>query len=151
MYWINIDSTCSRINKQGYPEFCLNIIVIRYGGVSLMDKHFDIPFLANLALREKQIQQNYRPVIAVHKWFARRPGTLFRGLLLSEFGDGELQDLFYQSNTSNRYQRPELGPLQHRMVAIEYYCPHCKPSHNLGARHQLINLLTIWPTGLFAV
>src|ERR1035437_8438017 len=24
------------------------------------------------------IQQNYRPVIAVHKWFARRPGTLFR-------------------------------------------------------------------------
>ncbi len=38
------------------------------------------------------------PVIAVHKWFARRPGTLFRGLLLSEFGDGKLQDLFYQSN-----------------------------------------------------
>ena len=24
------------------------------------------------------IQQNYRPIIAVHKWFARRPGTLFR-------------------------------------------------------------------------
>jgi putative DNA methylase len=30
---------------------------------------FDIPFLAGQALREKQIQQNYRPVIAVHKWF----------------------------------------------------------------------------------
>jgi putative DNA methylase len=89
-------------NKQRFPpSFCRNIIVIRYGGVSLIEKHFDIPFLANLALREKQIQQNYRPVIAVHKWFARRPGTLFRGLLLSEFGDGELQDLFYESNCLN--------------------------------------------------
>jgi hypothetical protein len=49
-------------------------------------------------LREKQIQQNYRPIIAVHKWFARRPGTLFRGLLLSEFVDQPLQDAFYSSN-----------------------------------------------------
>ena len=51
----------------------------------MIEKNFDIPFIADLALREKQIQQNYRPIIAVHKWFARRPGTLFRGLLLSEF------------------------------------------------------------------
>ncbi|HAS53308.1 MAG: hypothetical protein A2X56_02625 [Nitrospirae bacterium GWC2_57_13] len=43
-------------------------------------KKFDISFISSLALREKQIQQNYRPIIAVHKWFARRPGTLFRGL-----------------------------------------------------------------------
>ena len=43
------------------------------------------PFIADLVLREKQIQQNYRPIIAVHMWFARKPGTLFRGLLLSEF------------------------------------------------------------------
>jgi putative DNA methylase len=54
----------------------------------MIEKNFDIPFVAGLALREKQIQQNYRPIIAVHKWFARRPGTLFRALLLSEFGDG---------------------------------------------------------------
>jgi hypothetical protein len=40
-----------------------------------------------MALREKQIQQNFRPYIGVHKWFARRPGTLFRNLLLSEFRD----------------------------------------------------------------
>ena len=26
----------------------------------------------------KQIKQVYRPIIAVHKWFARRPGALFR-------------------------------------------------------------------------
>lgn len=63
-----------------------------------IEKNFDIPFISSLALREKQVQQNYRPIIAVHKWFARRPGTLFRGLLLSEFGEGELRDTFYQAN-----------------------------------------------------
>jgi adenine-specific DNA methylase len=63
-----------------------------------IEKKFDIPFIASLSLREKQIQQNYRPIIAVHKWFARRPGTLFRGLILSEFVDMPLQDTFYSSN-----------------------------------------------------
>jgi hypothetical protein len=48
----------------------------------MIDKDFDVPFVARLAQREKQIQQHYRPVIGVHKWFARRPGTLFRALLL---------------------------------------------------------------------
>lgn len=64
----------------------------------MIEKNFDIPFIASLALREKQVQQNYRPVIAVHKWFARRPGTLFRGLLLSEFVDKPLREAFYESN-----------------------------------------------------
>ena len=59
---------------------------------------FDVPLIAAMALREKQIQQNYRPIIGVHKWFARRPGTLFRGLLLAEFGQGRLEDLFFQAN-----------------------------------------------------
>jgi putative DNA methylase len=70
----------------------------------MIEKNFDIPFIADLALREKQIQQNYRPVIAVHKWFARRPGTLFRGLLLSEFSDRPLREVFYKANDlSGRY------------------------------------------------
>lgn len=63
-----------------------------------IEKHFDIPFIANLAMREKQIQQNYRPIIAVHKWFARRPGTLFRGLILSEYSDRPLREAFYSAN-----------------------------------------------------
>jgi len=45
----------------------------------MIEKNFDIPFIADRTLREKKIQQNYRPIIAVHKWFARRPGTLFWG------------------------------------------------------------------------
>jgi putative DNA methylase len=70
----------------------------------MIEKDFDIPFIADLAQREKQIQQNYRPIIAVHKWFARRPGTLFRGLLLSEFSDRPLREVFYKANDfSGRY------------------------------------------------
>jgi putative DNA methylase len=64
----------------------------------MIERDFDIPFVAELALREKQIQQNYRPSIAVHKWFARRPGTLFRSLLLSEFGKGSLRENYFQAN-----------------------------------------------------
>jgi len=63
----------------------------------MIERDFDVPFVADLALREKQIQQNYRPIMAVHKWFARRPGTLFRALLLSEFNSGHLREEFYQS------------------------------------------------------
>lgn len=63
-----------------------------------IENRFDVPMIAAMALKEKQIQQNYRPIIAVHKWFARRPGTLFRGLLLAEFGDGSLTDTFFRAN-----------------------------------------------------
>jgi adenine-specific DNA methylase len=63
-----------------------------------IETRFDITFIAAMALKEKQIQQKYRPIIAVHKWFARRPGTLFRGLALAEFGDKPIRDLFFRAN-----------------------------------------------------
>lgn len=63
-----------------------------------VERCFDVPFVAHLALREKQIQQNYRPIIAVHKWFARRPGTLFRALLLAEFVGGSLREEYFRSH-----------------------------------------------------
>jgi putative DNA methylase len=65
----------------------------------MIEHNFDVPFVAAMALREKQIQQNYRPIIAVHKWFARRPGTLFRALLLSEFRESALRDIYFEANT----------------------------------------------------
>ena len=65
----------------------------------MIEREFDVPFVADLALREKQIQQNYRPIMAVHKWFARRPGTLFRSLILSEFVHGPLRQNFYQGHS----------------------------------------------------
>ena len=63
-----------------------------------IERRFDVSLVAGMALKEKQIQQNYRPIIGVHKWFARRPGTLFRGLILAEFGNDRLDELFFQSN-----------------------------------------------------
>lgn len=64
-----------------------------------IEHNYSIPFISSLALREKQIQQNYRPIIAVHKWFARRPGTLFRGLLLSEFGGRPVEETYYKASS----------------------------------------------------
>lgn len=63
-----------------------------------LEERFDTAFVAALASREKQIQQTYRPVIGVHKWFARRPGTLFRALLLAEFSDEPLTDSFFRGH-----------------------------------------------------
>jgi len=63
-----------------------------------IESRFDMPLIAALSLREKQIQQNYRPIIAVHKWFARRPGALFRGLTLAEFGDRPLAEAYFSAN-----------------------------------------------------
>lgn len=65
------------------------------GGI---ERHFDEPLIAELAAAEKQVQQSYRPVIAVHKWFARRPGTLFRGLALAELDGRPLADHFFQAH-----------------------------------------------------
>jgi adenine-specific DNA methylase len=76
-----------------------------------IEQDFDVPFVASMALREKQIQQNYRPIIAVHKWFARRPATLFRALLLSEFGVGSVRERFFEANSlkGRRVADPFMG------------------------------------------
>ena len=36
-------------------------------GTGGLEDRFDRAFVTRLALREKQIQQNYRPVIGIHK------------------------------------------------------------------------------------
>ncbi|MFQ5796674.1 MAG: DUF1156 domain-containing protein [Candidatus Bipolaricaulia bacterium] len=70
----------------------------------MIERDFDVPFVAKLAQREKQIQQHYRPIIGVHKWFARRPGSLFRALLLAEFANGRPLPASY-------FHSHNLGPL----------------------------------------
>ena len=77
----------------------------------MIENHFDVPFVGALALREKQIQQNYRPVIAVNKWFARRPGALFRGLILAEFGKVPVSDSYYKAScfAGRRVADPFMG------------------------------------------
>jgi hypothetical protein len=63
-----------------------------------METNFDETLIAGLASAEKQVQQSYRPIIAVHKWFARRPGTLFRGLALAELVDRPLAEHYLESH-----------------------------------------------------
>lgn len=63
-----------------------------------LETRYDASFVAALALREKQIQQSYRPIICIHKWFARRPGSVFRSLMLSEFVDQPLVESYWRSN-----------------------------------------------------
>lgn len=64
-----------------------------------LETNFDAAFTAVLAQREKQIQQNYRPIIGIHKWFARRPGTVFRTLLLAEFNGNEpLESAYWRAH-----------------------------------------------------
>jgi adenine-specific DNA methylase len=59
-----------------------------------LETHFDATFVARLALREKQVQQSYRPIISIHKWFARRPGSVFRSLLHAEFDQRPLAESY---------------------------------------------------------
>lgn len=63
-----------------------------------LERRYDDALIAGLASAEKQVQQSYRPIIQVHKWFARRPGTLFRGLLLSHFDDRPLAESFFEGH-----------------------------------------------------
>lgn len=63
-----------------------------------METHFNEALVAELAAAEKQVQQSYRPIIAVHKWFARRPGTLFRGLALAELVHRPLAEHYFSAH-----------------------------------------------------
>lgn len=76
-----------------------NRVCASEGEATVIEDKLDIPLISRQAKREKQSQQTYRPVIGVHKWFARRAGSLFRGLLIAEFRDGkEFETAFFQSN-----------------------------------------------------
>jgi adenine-specific DNA methylase len=63
-----------------------------------IERNYEPTFVARLAAAEKQVQQAYRPVIGVHKWFARRPGALFRSLLLAELADVPVSEAYLESH-----------------------------------------------------
>lgn len=71
---------------------------VRYLRWVSLERRYDDTLIAALASAEKQVQQAYRPVIQVHKWFARRPGSLFRGLLLAHFDDRPLAESYWESH-----------------------------------------------------
>ena len=59
----------------------------------------DFPFeqLSRIAERESWRKEIYRPIYHIHKWWAQRLGSVFRGILLGALTprDTDLLDLFY--------------------------------------------------------
>ena len=69
-----------------------------------IEKDFPIGFLSQLAEQESWRKEVYRPVYYIHKWWAKRLGSVFRGIILAactKEGSG-IQENFYKSiNFSN--------------------------------------------------
>jgi adenine-specific DNA methylase len=63
-----------------------------------IETRFNETHTARVASREKQSQHQFRPAISVHKWFARRPGSLFRAILLAELGGKRTDASFTRAN-----------------------------------------------------
>ncbi len=60
---------------------------------------FPIKAISKLAKRESWRKEIYRPIYYIHKWWARRLGSVFRAIILSccvEAGE-DVESLFYQS------------------------------------------------------
>jgi glyoxylase-like metal-dependent hydrolase (beta-lactamase superfamily II) len=71
-FWLNYAKEYQSDKRKKINELWVPDAIIWEARYRLLDEKKGIPVVANLSLREKQIQQNYRPIIAVHKWFARR-------------------------------------------------------------------------------
>ena len=67
----------------------------------LIENDFPFAELSLVAERESWRKEVYRPVYYLHKWWARRLGSVFRGILLGAcLEDGEdFWECFYKKNT----------------------------------------------------
>jgi putative DNA methylase len=61
---------------------------------------FDFEFLSQLAERESWRKEVHRPIYHIHKWWATRLGSVFRGILLGSAlsSDKNLSEAFYSSH-----------------------------------------------------
>jgi putative DNA methylase len=64
---------------------------------------FPFEFLSRLGERESWRKEIHRPIYHVHKWWAKRLGSVFRGILLGCQlpEDGDLAEEFYRSQSSS--------------------------------------------------
>ncbi|GAB4581736.1 MAG: hypothetical protein Fur0022_44860 [Anaerolineales bacterium] len=58
---------------------------------------FPFEFVSTIAERESWRKEIYRPIYHVHKWWAKRLGSVFRGILLGSVlgSEAKLEDAFY--------------------------------------------------------
>src|SRR5438105_12936198 len=61
---------------------------------------FSFEFLSQLAERESWRKEIHRPIYHVHKWWAKRLGSVFRGILLGTMlpEGGDLASEFYKTH-----------------------------------------------------
>jgi len=72
--------------------------------VALIEKdEFAFDFLSRVAERESWRKEIHRPIYHVHKWWAKRLGSVFRGILLGAvMKEGDLADAFYRSHAFDK-------------------------------------------------
>lgn len=65
--------------------------------------NFPFEFLSSVAERESWRKEIYRPVYHIHKWWAKRLGSVFRGIILGCLlpPDGDLPRAFYEAHESH--------------------------------------------------
>ncbi len=65
--------------------------------------HFPFEFISHLAERESWRKEVHRPIYHVHKWWAKRLGSIFRGILLGCTlpEDAQLSEAYYRPADGN--------------------------------------------------
>jgi len=71
-------------------------------------------FVSRLASRETASRRHYRPIYSLHRWWARRPGTVFRSMLLAAFAGDETAE-----NMERRFFEPHGGGLLQGKLIVD--------------------------------
>lgn len=86
--------------------------------------NFDFEFISQLAERESWRKEIHRPIYHLHKWWAKRLGSVFRGILLGSIlsEDNKLSDNFY---------------LLHNFPDLNVFDPFMGSGTTIGEAHKL--------------
>ncbi len=70
--------------------------------VSMLEQAFPFEFLSGIAQKESWRKEVYRPIYHLHKWWAQRLGSVFRGLIIGAISqpDDDFCTLFYSDKIS---------------------------------------------------
>jgi putative DNA methylase len=86
--------------------------------------HFPFDFLSAIAERESWRKEVYRPIYHIHKWWAKRLGSVFRGIILGSLlpDDANLAHAFYE---------------QHDFSGVSVFDPFMGSGTTAGEAHKL--------------
>ncbi len=86
--------------------------------------NFPAEFLSAVAKRESWRKEIHRPVYYLHKWWARRLGSVFRGILLGSLleDNQNLEEAFYQ---------------QHHFSGVSVFDPFMGSGTTVGEAHKI--------------